>query len=261
LGVGLLALYDKSGTGQLTNTTLGLSTAYHHAFGDAEDKPTVLSVGAQAYIVQKSINIADLRFGDQYNPLNPNSFVTTKESFNNRDLSYADFNSGAMLTGYVNEKSTYYVGGSYYHITRPTESFLFVNNAPKINSRLSLSAGGNIQMNDNLMLLASTMFQKQGPATEFLLGGACGFIMNPLHDEYTANSILYLGTWYRLQDAIAPYMAFEWGKSKLGLSYDITTSSFTAATKGQGALEISYVYNGCIIRNDAKKYNFACPRF
>ncbi len=261
LGIGVLGLYDKSGSGQLTNTTVGLSTAYHHSFGDAEDKPTVLSVGAQGYLVTKSINIADLKFGDQYDPNDPTKVLTTKEQFNTRDLSYADFNAGAMLTGYANERTTYYVGGSFYHITRPKETFLLVNNAPKINSRLSLSAGGNIQMNDNLMLLVSTMFQKQGPATEFLLGGAAGFIMNPMHNEYSANTILYLGTWYRLQDAICPYIGFEWGKSKLAFSYDVNVSSFAAATRGQGAMEISYVYNGCIVRNETKKYNFACPRF
>jgi type IX secretion system PorP/SprF family membrane protein len=261
LGVGVLAMYDKSGTGQLTNTTLGLSMAYHHSFGDAEDRPTVLSVGAQGYLVNKSINFANLNFGDEYDPITGKPVLPTKESFNNRDLGYADFNSGIMLTGYANERSTYYVGGSFYHITRPVESFLLVNNAPKINQRLSLSAGGNIQMNDNLLLLASALFQKQGPATELLLGGAVGFIMNPMHDEYSANSVLFLGTWYRLQDAICPYVGFEWGKSKLAFSYDVNVSSFAAATKGQGAMEISYVYNGCIVKNETRKYNFACPRF
>jgi type IX secretion system PorP/SprF family membrane protein len=261
LGVGLLTMYDKSGTGQLANTTLGVSLAYHHSFGDAEDKPLVLSVGTQGYLVNKSINFAQLDFADEYNPITGKAELTTKEQFNNRDLSYADFNSGIMLTGYANEKSTFYVGGSFYHITRPTETFLLANGAPKINQRLSLSAGGNIQMNDNLLLLASTMFQKQGPATELLLGGAVGFILNPMHDEYSKNSVLFLGSWYRLQDAICPYVGFEWGKNKMAFSYDVNVSSFGVATKGQGAMEISYVYNGCIVRDDSRKYNFACPRF
>jgi type IX secretion system PorP/SprF family membrane protein len=261
LGVGILGMYDKSGTGQLANQTVGLSVAYHHSFGDAEDKPTVLSAGAQSYLVKKSIDFNALNFGDEYDPISGSPILPTAEAFNTKDLSYADFNAGLMLTGYANERSTFYVGGSFYHITRPSESFLLVNNAPKINQRLSVSAGGNIQMNDNLLLLASTMFQKQGPATELLLGGAVGFIMNPMHDEYSSNSVLFLGTWYRLNDAIAPYIGFEWGKSKLAFSYDVNVSSFAAATKGQGATEISYVYNGCIIRNETKKYNFACPRF
>ncbi len=260
LGAGVLYIFDQSGTGQLSNNTIGLSLAYHHSIGDPEDKPTTISIGAQGYLVNKSINFNKLEFGDEYDPISGKPTLPTSEKFNNRDLSYADFNSGVLLTGYANEKSTYYVGASYYHITRPVETFLQVNNSPKINSRLSLSAGGNIQMNDNLMLLTSALFQKQGPATELLLGAATGFIMNPMHNEYTDNTILYLGAWYRLNDAIAPYIGFEWGKNKMAFTYDVNVSSLSVATRSQGALEISYIYNGCFPKNETKKYNFACPR-
>jgi type IX secretion system PorP/SprF family membrane protein len=260
LGAGIMYMYDQSGTGALKNQTIGMSLAYHKAFGDPEDKPSVLSIGVQGYLVNKSINTKDLIFEDQWTP-GGTVLVATKEKFNSRDLSYADFNAGAMWTGYANEKSTYYVGGSFYHFTRPVESFLLVNNAPKINSRLSLSAGGNIQMNDNMMLLASAMYQKQGPASELLLGAAAGFILNPAHDEFTTNTVLNIGTWYRLKDAICPYVSFNWGRNKLGFTYDVTVSGLSAANKSQGAMEVSYVYNGCIARTETKKYNFACPRF
>jgi type IX secretion system PorP/SprF family membrane protein len=261
LGVGILGLYDRSGTGALSNVTLGLSTAYHHSFGDPSDKPNVLSLGVQGYLVQKSIDFSALNFEDEYDPITGTPIKATKENLNNRDLSYADFNAGAMWTGYANTRSTYFLGASYYHMARPEESFLLVNDQPKINSRISLSAGGNIQMNDNFMLMTSAMLQKQGPASEFLLGAASGFILNPTHDEFTNNTVLYLGAWYRLQDAIAPYFGMEWGKNRFGLSYDVNVSSFQPATKGQGALELSYVFNGCINKTETRKYNFACPRF
>jgi type IX secretion system PorP/SprF family membrane protein len=260
LGVGVMYMYDKSGTGALTNSTIGMSLAYHKAFGDPEDKPSVLSLGVQGYLVQKSIDFAKLTFEDQWTPggiIKPAS----QEKPSNRDLSYPDFNAGLMFTGYANERSTYYIGGSIYHLTRPVESFLLVNNSPKINQRISLSAGGNIQMNDNMMLLASMMFQKQGPASELLIGAATGFILNPAHDEFTTNTVLNMGAWYRLQDAICPYVSFNWGRNKLGFTYDVTLSGLSAANKSQGAMEVSYVYNGCIVRTETKKYNFACPRF
>jgi type IX secretion system PorP/SprF family membrane protein len=260
MGGGIMFMQDQSGTGVLKNTTIGMSLAYHKAFGDPEDKPSVLSIGAQAYLVKKSIDFSKLIFEDQWTPGGIISSVS-KEKASSRDLSYADFNAGVMWTGYANEKSTYYLGGSFYHITRPVESFLQVNNSPKINQRLSLSAGGNIQMNDNMMLLASAMYQKQGPASELLLGAAAGFILNPAHDEFTTNTVLNLGAWYRLSDAICPYVSFNWGRNKLGFTYDVTVSGLSAANKSQGAMEVSYVYNGCIPRTETKKYNFACPRF
>jgi drug/metabolite transporter (DMT)-like permease len=93
------------------------------------------------------------------------------------------------------------------------------------------------------------------------LGAAAGFIMNPNHEDDVVNSVFYLGAWYRYGDAIAPYVGFEWAKAKLGISYDVNLSGFTSATKGNGALELSLIYNGFIIRNETRTYNFSCPRF
>ncbi len=65
LGIGVLGLYDRAGTGGYQNTTVGLSLAYHKAFGN--NKQHTLSLGVQGYMVQKSIQWDKLVFGDQIN--------------------------------------------------------------------------------------------------------------------------------------------------------------------------------------------------
>src|SRR6218665_3926645 len=84
LGIGVLGLYDKSGTGGLQNTTVGLSVAYHKAFG--VEKQHTLSLGVQGYLVQKSIQFDKLVFGDQFNPGDPSNYLRTQENFGNADL-------------------------------------------------------------------------------------------------------------------------------------------------------------------------------
>ena len=259
LGVGLLGLYDKSGTGGLQNTTVGLSVAYHKAFGI--DKQHTVSLGVQGYLVQKSIQFDKLIFGDQFNPNVPGELYRTQENFGNADLTYPDFNVGLMYSGRVAEKATLYGGFAYYHLTRPEERFLNTGEALKINSRYSAHLGGSFEMNENTVMYLSGMYQKQGPASELVLGGAVGFIMNPGHDEYTRNTIFYLGGWYRYGDAIAPYVGFEWSKMKIGISYDVTLSSAQNMTNGQGAYEFSVIYNGIITKNNRRTYNFSCPKF
>ncbi len=260
LGVGLLGLYDKSGTGALQNTTLGLSVAYHKAFG--AEKEHLLSFGVQGYLVQKSIQFDKLIFGSQFDPNNPESYLPNSgESFGNADLTYPDFNLGLMYSGRVAERATMYGGFGYYHLTQPEERFLTQGTAAKINARYSAYLGGSFEMNENTVMYLSTMYQKQGPASEFLLGGAVGFVMNPGHDEYTRSTIFYLGAWYRYGDAIAPYIGFEWSKMKIGISYDVTLSSASNMTSSQGAYEFSAIYNGVIDKVVRKKYNFSCPKF
>ena len=56
----------------------------------------------------------------------------------------------------------------------------------------------------------------------------------------------YLGSWYRYGDAIIPYVGFEWSKAQLGVSYDANLSGFSPATNGNGAMEISLIFNGAI---------------
>lgn len=259
LGVGVLGFMDKSGTGSLQNITVGLSLAYHKALGS--EKQHTLSFGLQGSLVQKSIDFNKLKFEDQYDAASGGTPYNTSEVFGNADLTYPDFNLGLMYSGRVSEHSTAYVGFSYYHLTQPVETFLSDNH--KIHSRYSGYIGGSFDLNENMVLYASGLYQSQASASEYLLGAAAGFILNPGHDkEFQRNTILYLGGWYRVGDAVAPYIGFEWSKMKLGISYDVNLSGFSPATNSNGGYEISLIFNGCIVEREREQtYNFSCPKF
>ena len=259
LGIGVMGLYDKSGSGGLQNTTVGGSLAYHKAFG--RDKLQHFSVGVQAYLVQKNLNFAAMTFEDQYPTPSSNPALNgTHEVFANADLTYPDFNVGAMWTGKIGEHTTTYMGLSYYHLTQPVETFL--NDQHKIHARTTGYLGGSFDLNDKTVLYASGLYQSQAGATEVLVGASIGFVMNEGHDlDYQRNTIVYLGAWYRYQDALAPYIALEWSKMRVGLSYDVNTSKFNPATNGMGAYELSAIFFGRINRNEKMPtYNWSCPK-
>ncbi len=266
LGVGIIVLYDKAGTGALTNTTAGVSLAYHKALGI--EKQHNISLGVQGMLVQKRIDFSKLQFEDQFD--RNTGIVTnnqTGENISNQDLNYPDFNVGLMYSGKVSDNATAYAGFSWYHLTQPQESFLNTIGGPgadiKISSRYTGYLGGSFNLNENTVLYASGLYQQQAKASEVVLGAAVGFVLNPGYDvDYKRGTILYLGSWWRYGDAIAPYIGFEWSKMQLGISYDVNVSSFTPATNGNGAYEISLIYNGCINKRErGPKYNVSCPKF
>lgn len=259
LGVGVIGFYDKSGLGGLQNVTVGLSLAYHKALG--YEKQHTLSFGVQGALVQKSLDFTKLKFESQFDPSTGETPYASGENIGNADLTYPDFNAGLMYSGRVSEHGTAYVGFSYYHLTTPTETFLNGNNT--INSRYTGYLGGSFDLNENLVLYASGLYQSQAAATEIMGGAAIGFVLNPGYDkEFSKSTIFYLGGWYRFADAIAPYIGFEWSKMKLGISYDVNVSSFSPATNGNGGYEISLIYNGAFNKRTAEPtYNFACPKF
>jgi type IX secretion system PorP/SprF family membrane protein len=265
LGLGFLGLYDKSGSGGLTNTTVGLSASYHKAFG--RDRKQHISFGLQGVLVQKSLNFAKLTFEDMYNSGSGTLAFPTSETFNNGDLTYPDFNLGIMYSGQVSDNATFYLGYSQYHLTRPVETFQPGGGLPgaedhKISNRHTAYIGGSFDMNPNTVLYTSGLYQAQAGAQEFILGAAVGFVLNPGHDdEYQKNTILYLGGWYRYGDAVSPYMGLEWSKMRLGISYDVNVSSFAPATRGAGGYEISLIYFGRINKSErSPNYSWSCPK-
>lgn len=259
VGVGILGMFDRSGVGALQNISVGISVAYHKAFG--YEKQHTLSLGVQGVMVQKSIDFSKLKFEDQFDQYKGLANGQTSENLGNADLNYADFNVGAMYSGRVSEHSTMYAGISYYHLTQPVETFL--NGSHKIHSRTTAYLGGSFDMNENIVLYASGLFQAQASASEILGGAAVGFVLNPGHDaEYAKSTIFYLGSWYRVGDALAPYVGFEFSKMKIGITYDLNLSGFAPATNNNGGYEISLIFNGCINKREFRPtYNFACPKF
>ncbi len=258
LGIGIVGSFDRSGVGALQVINVGLSAAYHKAFG--VEKQHTFSVGFQGTLVQKSLDFTKLKFEDQFDPATGYANRTTGENTQNKDLTYPDFSLGLMYSGRVSEHATAYIGGSVYHLTTPTETFLSGNNT--IHRRFNGYLGGSFDLNENMVLYASALYQNQASATEVMLGAAAGFILNPGHEEYRQNTVLYLGGWYRYGDGICPYIGLEWTKMTLGISYDVNTSSFTPATGSQGAYELTLTFNGRIVRHDADpSYNFSCPKF
>lgn len=259
VGFGLLGLFDRSGLGGLQNITIGVSAAYHKAWG--VEKQHTLSLGVQGALVQKNIDFNKLKFEDQFDRQTGGTPYSTSENLANADLQYPDYNIGLMYSGRVSEHATAYAGLSVYHLSQPVESFLSENH--KIHSRYTGYLGGSFDLNENIVLFASGLYQTQAAAHEIMTGAAVGFVLNPGHDEeFVKNTLLYLGAWYRYGDALSPYVGFEWSKMKLGISYDLNLSSFSPATNGNGGYEVSLVFNGCLNKREfTRTPNVSCPRF
>ena len=244
-GIGLLGFYDVSGTAKLENTTYGLSLAYHRRLNNNTQLPHLISLGGQALMVQKSINLSSLN-------------GTQPDNFNVMDP-YPDFNAGIMYSGYLSTRTTIYAGLSHFHILRPIESFL--GNDYRIHTRTSVNLGGSSKINKKLDVYYSGLYQQQGQAYEVLIGGAVGVTLNPEEEIEHKRSQVVLGTWYRYSDAIVPYIGFSFAGFQLGFNYDINVSSLSVATQGKGAFELSLIYNRGGKNSNPNNPMMAYPRF
>ncbi len=250
-GVGILALKDQAGGNILTNNYIALSTSYHKSLD--EDGFQQIGVGFQGTYGQKRLDQSKLYFEDM---LTPFGFTgVTQEVFysENLNVNYLDVNAGILYSGSTNGDNNFYVGASMYHINRPKESFMGADWS--IGTRTTVHAGGYFPIADNVDLHTSGIFQIQNKATETVIGAAAAAAFDPQSAE-PAN--VYVGAWYRLKDAIIPYVGIEFAGFRIGASYDINTSSLRTASQSRGGMELSLIY---VKRPSEGGRGIPCPKF
>jgi len=250
-GVGILALKDQAGGDILTNTFVALSTSYHKSLD--EDGFQQIGLGFQGTYGQKRLDQSKLFFADM---LTPFGFTgVTQEIFYNEnlDVNYFDLNAGVLYSGSTTGDNNFYFGASMYHINRPKESFM--DASWSIGPRTTIHGGGYFPMSDVVTLHTSGIFQIQNKATETVVGAAVAGSIDP---SSLNPSNVYLGAWYRFQDAVIPYLGLEFGGFRFGASYDINLSSLKSASQSRGGMEFSLIY---INRPAEGGRGIPCPKF
>lgn len=251
-GIGLMAMTDKTANGILNSNYFAFSTAYHKALD--EDGYNQIGLGFQGAYATKRLDGTRLNFEDELDQFggwtNP-----TSEPINNQvlNVNYFDLNAGMLFNGSSNGTNNYYFGASVYHMNRPKESF--TGAVYTLNPRLTLHAGGSFPIAENASLQLSGLHSRQAGAVNTVLGGNVAVQMN--QDQEVPTNV-YLGGWYRLGDAVIPYIGLEFGEFLLGATYDVNISNLKTASQSRGGIEISLIY--VKRRSDGRK-GVPCPKF
>ncbi|WP_153796901.1 PorP/SprF family type IX secretion system membrane protein [Foetidibacter luteolus] len=250
-GVGVMAYTDKSAAGAVNFNYLSLSTAFHK--GLDEDGFKQIGLGFQATYSNMMINTSKLFFEDQ---LTSSGFTgVTMESFSGQSLknSYWDLNAGVLYTASTNDRNNFYLGVSMYHITRPKQSFTGAYYV--LDPRTTLHGGGYIPFGEGNTLHFSGLYSTQAGASETVFGGAAQLPVGDMTVDKPTS--VYIGAWMRMNDAIIPYVGLEYNDFRLGVTYDVNTSSLKTASNSRGGIEISLIY---IKRPEGSK-GLPCPKF
>lgn len=252
LGVGILGVTDRAGDGVLVTNYAGGSVAFHK--GLDEDGFHQIGAGFQGTYVNKRLDVTKIDFQDELTPLGFTG-VTSEIFLNNQlNISYFDLNAGVLYNGSTNGYNNFYIGASMYHINRPKESFQ--GGEYLLNTRTTIQAGGKIPVGSYNYLHIAANHSMQAKANNTVVGGAFSYNVNNNEDDPVN---VYLGAWYRFNDAAIPYIGLEFKGIQIGASYDANTSSLKPASNTRGGMELSLIYIKKPTDPNAKKLN--CPRF
>lgn len=248
-GIGFSGVSDASANSQLKLNYGSVSMSYHKALD--EDGYNTIGAGFQGTYSSLVLDVSKLTFEDM---LRQNGFTGTTNDiiYNGTNQNYMDLNAGVLYSGSTNGQNNYYLGVSMYHINRPKVNFK--DQSWYLTGRLTVHAGATLPISDNLSLNASAIHQMQSKASETIVGGALTMLANGDPDNPTN---VFLGSWFRFNDAAIPYVGLEFGGLRIGASYDVNISSLKAATANRGGSEFSLIY----IKKKTESKGIPCPKF
>ncbi len=251
-GIGVALFTDKAGDGLLSLTNANLSMAYHLQMGEN----SILSLGASAGYVQRSLNFDKLTYdfqwdGSTFNGSNPNGEKTGVIKMN-----YANIHAGLNYV-YFSDLMFFKLSVGANNINQPKETF-YAGGNNEIGMRPTANIDVNAKLSNNLIINPSVYYATQKGAYELMYGTLLRFNVQPGADRPTQ---VIFGGYHRLADAVVGVMGLKWNDLQVMANYDHTISKLGPYNSGKGALEFSVVYTGLYPSNAGNKAVLGCPRF
>ena len=264
-GVGMLLMRDQQGLAGLNSTSANFQYAYQLPLTSKLTFRPGISLG----VIQRSINIENLRFADQFNGSGFNPISQTGEDLSNFNPIYQfDLGLGGVL--YLPDA---YLGASWSHITEPQYSFFNTSDSSYLPYKISIHGGyvfylqadalrtGYDKFGRERSITPTFEYKMQGPARQLSVGA------------YLTYEPLVVGLWYRglpiggvpdvdnKNESAIVLVGLKTGNLNIGYSFDYTLSSLTIASGG--AHEVSALYNFRLGKRKPPKNvrKIPCPDF
>lgn len=233
-GLGVVFNNDKAGDTYFGTNQLYLASSYIHKLN--KDSTLLWSTGIMAGVSSVGFNYSKMTFDNQYNGTAYDPSYATGENFAKNATTYGDFNIGTALQYTLKQRTFIQYGLSYHHFTSPRLTFQN-NNAIRVDSKLSNYLAFQYPIASQVDAVFEMLYAHQGKYNEVVPGAQLRFLL----DQKT-NQAASIGVYYRVKDAAIARIGYQYKTLTAGMSYDVNTSKFIAATNRRGAFEIYITY-------------------
>ncbi len=242
LCAGLIFFNDKAGDSDMSTTQAEwvVSTQLK-----AAEKDNV-SAGLQMGYGQRKFDSQNLVWDNQWNGATFNDQLPSNEPVASTGFGYFDLSSGVNWNHAVSDNNKFRIGVAAYHLNNPSFSFMY-DNKEKLNIKFSTSGTWEVKSkkHSNTTYLFTSAWLRQGTANEIDISAIARQELG-LNSLYTGNNVSSNFLWgflWRWNDAVAPYVGFEYKKGlSVGVSYDVNYSGLHVASYARGGFEIHLAY-------------------
>ncbi|HEY1040227.1 MAG TPA: PorP/SprF family type IX secretion system membrane protein [Bacteroidia bacterium] len=238
VGAGILFNHDVAGDSKYGTTQLYIPVSYIHKL--SSDSNFFMSIGLQPGISSVGFKTNQLTFdnqwdGDAYNPA-----LSSGENFPIMRRTYFDVNTGLVLQYQLKQRAAITFGTAISHLGTPKISY-FKNEDITLDTKLNMYLSFTYPIAPQLDLNTEYLFEKQGKYKENVLGAKVSYIF-PSNEINPVRQAVSIGMYLRTKDAPIFKIGYDYKQWQLGMSYDLNTSAFNAATNRRGAIEFGLIY-------------------
>lgn len=262
LAAGVQLYNDRAGDGNLNNTSVLASIAYHKFLGGTSsyEANKTLTVGLQGGYTSKNIDLSRLYFQDQF--LNGQYTGPSAEfpGLGNR-VNYFTVNAGIAWSHSPSENFGYTLGVGANNLNQPRESFQQKKNSDVgLGRRYTAQAGAIWRTSDRFSIRPGILYQSQSTAYELVAGSEFNYIVGD-PEERPLQTAVFAGLWTRVKDAYMVTAGVEFKAIRIGVAYDYNTSDLKNASNHNGGFEISLRYILPADTDFGPKLSYPCTRF
>lgn len=257
LAAGIQLYNDRAGDANLSNLSALASIAYHKFLGASAK--SALSVGFQGGYTQKSFDLSKLYFDDDFVD---GGFTPVGNNNLNNKLDYFVFNAGISYAQQAGENFSFAIGLGANNLNQPRETFDRKEDLADVGlgMRYNAQVGAIAYVSEKLSLRPAFLYQQQANATEMIAGNEFHLIVgDPEFRAFT--TAVFLGGYYRFDDAAMVTAGLEFKGFRLGLAYDYTVSSLKNNAANTGGFEIALTWLAPDPLDFARKLIYPCSRF
>lgn len=253
LGLGLAFFNDKVGNGDLTLSRTEAFVAYHLQLGYS----SMISAGLSGGYSRRTVDFSKLTFDTQWDGFSFNTTLPNGENGNVGSTSFFDVGVGVNYAYFPNENVYIKVGAGVAHINQPKESFYSMVN--KMGIRPTGNVDALFRINAGFIFNPSIYYTTQKGAYEMLYGSLFRFNVGGVEGRL-ANQLI-IGAYHRWNESVIGALGFQWSAMKVMSSYDFTISKLGRYNNGNGAFELSFIYEGLYGDDSRVRQSYNCPRF
>ena len=258
LAFGLSFMHDYTFDGILKSNYAQSDLAYH-VFID-KDQQNKITLGFGAMYGKKYLDFSRLIFAEQFTTGGFNTSLPSGESLSDMKPFFS-LSTGLAFTR-ATDNFRMDLGSSVFHINDPKQTFLKDENQVIPRRWLSNASVDLLRNNDDIVNICA-VYQHQANLDYWLAGLNYGICLSKSgkggYGQTGANlTYLNLGAFYRLHDAVAPYISIYYNDFQFGFSFDKTLSKLSMVRPAAKTFEFSMSYR-FKSENENGKSSVNCP--